>query len=133
MWDTEGRDRIDFGAGIAVNALGHQDPDLLAALTTQAQKLWHSSNMFYTEPPLRLAEELVTASGFAERVFLCTRAPRRTRRQSSWCASGRHARLLLLQAGSDVLHFVPPLTITDEELAEGLARLHAALRSFAAQ
>ena len=71
VWDTQGRDYIDFGAGIAVNALGHQDPDLLAALTAQAHKLWHASNVFYTEPPLRLAEELVQASGFAERVFLC--------------------------------------------------------------
>ena len=41
--------------------------------------------------------------------------------------------LLLLQAGSDVLRFVPPLTITDDELAEGLARLHAALSAFAAE
>ena len=71
VWDTENRDYIDFGAGIAVNALGHQDPDLLAALTAQASKLWHSSNVFYTEPPLHLAQELVQASGFAERVFLC--------------------------------------------------------------
>jgi acetylornithine/N-succinyldiaminopimelate aminotransferase len=71
VWDTEGREYIDFGAGIAVNALGHADPDLVAALTTQAHKLWHSSNVFYTEPPLRLAEELVRASGFAERVFFC--------------------------------------------------------------
>ena len=71
VWDRDGRDYIDFGAGIAVNALGHGDADLLAALTTQAGKLWHSSNVFYTEPPLRLAEELVVASGFSERVFLC--------------------------------------------------------------
>jgi acetylornithine/N-succinyldiaminopimelate aminotransferase len=71
VWDTDQRDYIDFGAGIAVNALGHQDPDLLAALTAQAGKLWHSSNVFYTEPPLHLAQELVDASGFAERVFLC--------------------------------------------------------------
>jgi acetylornithine/N-succinyldiaminopimelate aminotransferase len=71
VWDTDGNEYVDFGAGIAVNALGHQDADLLAALTTQAQKLWHSSNVFYTEPPLRLAEELVRASHFAERVFLC--------------------------------------------------------------
>jgi acetylornithine/N-succinyldiaminopimelate aminotransferase len=71
VWDTLGRDYVDFGAGIAVNALGHQDPDLLDALTRQAHKLWHASNVFYTEPPLRLAEELVAASGFAERVFLC--------------------------------------------------------------
>jgi acetylornithine/N-succinyldiaminopimelate aminotransferase len=71
VWDTQGRDYVDFGAGIAVNALGHQDPDLLEALATQAHKLWHTSNVFYSEPPLRLAEELVSASGFAERVFLC--------------------------------------------------------------
>src|SRR5690242_10148358 len=71
LWDTQGRDYVDFGAGIAVNGLGHQDPDLLAALTAQAHKLWHSSNVFYTEPPLKLAQELVEASGFAERVFLC--------------------------------------------------------------
>jgi acetylornithine/N-succinyldiaminopimelate aminotransferase len=71
LWDTQGRDYLDFGAGIAVNGLGHQDPDLLAALTAQAHKLWHSSNVFYTEPPLKLAQELVAASGFAERVFLC--------------------------------------------------------------
>src|SRR3569833_1566918 len=71
VWDTQGRDYLDFGAGIAGNGLGHQDPDLLAALTAQAHKLWHSSNVFYTEPPLKLAEELVRASEFAERVFLC--------------------------------------------------------------
>ena len=71
VWDTEGRDYVDLGGGIAVNALGHQDPDLVAALVDQAHKLWHASNVFYTEPPLRLAEELVQASGFAERVFLC--------------------------------------------------------------
>ncbi|WP_243050834.1 acetylornithine transaminase [Dyella sp. RRB7] len=71
VWDTQGREYIDLGAGIAVNALGHQDPDLLEALTAQAHKLWHTSNVFYSEPPLHLAEELVAASGFAERVFLC--------------------------------------------------------------
>jgi len=71
VWDTEGRDYLDFGAGIAVNALGHQDPDLVAALTTQAGKLWHASNVFWTEPPLRLAEELIAHAPFAERVFLC--------------------------------------------------------------
>ncbi len=70
VWDTEGREYIDLAAGIAVNALGHQDPDLLEALTTQAHKLWHVSNAFYSEPPLRLAEELVELAPFAEKVFL---------------------------------------------------------------
>ncbi len=71
VWDIEGRDYVDFSAGIAVSALGHGDPDLLAALHAQAQKLWHTSNVFLTEPPLRLAEELIAASGFASRVFFC--------------------------------------------------------------
>jgi acetylornithine/N-succinyldiaminopimelate aminotransferase len=71
VWDNQGRDYLDFGAGIAVNALGHQDPDMVEALVTQAHKLWHASNVFYSEPPLRLAEELVNAAPFAERVFLC--------------------------------------------------------------
>lgn len=71
VWDTTGRDYIDFAAGIAVSALGHGDPDILAALHAQAGKLWHTSNVFYSEPPLRLAEELVQASGFAQRVFFC--------------------------------------------------------------
>ncbi len=71
VWDLDGREYVDFGAGIAVNALGHQAPELVEALITQAHKLWHTSNVYYSEPPLRLAEELVEASGFAERVFLC--------------------------------------------------------------
>ncbi len=71
LWDSEGREYIDLAAGIAVCGLGHNDPDLLAALTEQAGKLWHTSNAFYSEPPLRLAEELVQASRFARRVFLC--------------------------------------------------------------
>ncbi|MGI8560196.1 MAG: acetylornithine transaminase [Luteimonas sp.] len=71
VWDRDGRDYVDFAAGIAVCGLGHNDPDLVAALTDQAGRLWHTSNVFYSEPPLRLAGELVAASRFAERVFLC--------------------------------------------------------------
>ena len=71
VWDCEGREYVDFSSGIAVCGLGHNDPDLVAALVEQAGKLWHTSNVFYSEPPLRLAEELVVASRFASRVFLC--------------------------------------------------------------
>ena len=67
--DNEGREYLDLSAGIAVCGLGHNDPDLVAALVEHAGKLWHTSNVFYSEPPLRLAEELVTASRFASRVF----------------------------------------------------------------
>ena len=71
VWDREGREFVDLAGGIAVCGLGHCDPDLTAALVEQAGKLWHTSNVFYSEPPLRLAQELVAASRFAERVFLC--------------------------------------------------------------
>ena len=71
VWDVEGREFIDLAAGIAVCSLGHNDADLKAALLAQADKLWHTSNVFYTEPALRLAQELVEASKFAERVFFC--------------------------------------------------------------
>src|SRR5437870_1021551 len=59
VWDIDGNDYIDFGAGIAVTGLGHHDSDLIKALTDQAKKLWHTSNIFYTEPPILLAEALV--------------------------------------------------------------------------
>lgn len=71
VWDLDGKDYIDLGAGIAVCSLGHQDPDLLAALDAQSRKLWHTSNIFFTEPPIKLAEKLVELSGFATRAFLC--------------------------------------------------------------
>ncbi len=69
LWDLDGKDYIDLGSGIAVCSLGHQDPDLLAALDAQSRKLWHTSNIFYTEPPIRLAEKLVELSCFAKKVF----------------------------------------------------------------
>ena len=71
LWDIEGREYVDLAGGIAVCGLGHCNPELTAALVEQAGKLWHTSNVFYSEPPVRLAEELVTASRFAARAFLC--------------------------------------------------------------
>ncbi|WP_332821415.1 aspartate aminotransferase family protein [Pseudomonas sp.] len=70
VWDQSGRELIDFTGGIAVNALGHCHPALVAALTEQATRLWHISNVFTNEPALRLAHKLVDAT-FAERVFFC--------------------------------------------------------------
>lgn len=70
VWDQAGRELIDFSGGIAVNVLGHAHPALVSALTEQAGKLWHVSNVFTNEPALRLAQKLVDAT-FAERVFFC--------------------------------------------------------------
>jgi acetylornithine/N-succinyldiaminopimelate aminotransferase len=65
---TEGERYLDLTAGIAVNALGHANPRLVEALTTQAQKLWHVSNLFRIPGGERLAERLC-ASTFADLVF----------------------------------------------------------------
>ena len=70
VWDQNGRELIDFAGGIAVNVLGHCHPALVAALTEQANTLWHISNVFTNEPTLRLGKKLVEAT-FAERVFFC--------------------------------------------------------------
>jgi len=71
VWDADGNEYIDLGAGISVTSLGHNNKKLIKALTDQAQKIWHSSNIFFTEPPVKLAEELVKASKFAKRAFFC--------------------------------------------------------------
>ncbi|MEM7255273.1 MAG: aspartate aminotransferase family protein [Pseudomonadota bacterium] len=70
VWDSEGNEYLDFGTGIAVNSLGHRHPDLLQAMHDQAEKLWHVSNLYFSEPPVRLAEALVEHT-FASRVFFC--------------------------------------------------------------
>ena len=67
---ADGRRYLDFGAGIAVNALGHSHPHLVEALTAQAHKLWHCSNLYRIPDGERLAERLCAAS-FADRVFFC--------------------------------------------------------------
>lgn len=68
VWDQQGREYIDLAGGIAVNALGHAHPGMIEALTEQAGKLWHVSNILTNEPALRLAAKLVQAT-FADRVF----------------------------------------------------------------
>ncbi len=70
LWDQQGREYIDFAGGIAVTVLGHCHPKLVGALTAQANKLWHLSNVMTNEPALRLAQKLVAAT-FADRVFFC--------------------------------------------------------------
>ena len=68
VYDTEGNAYLDCAAGIAVDALGHADPELVATLTEQAGKLWHTSNLFHTAPQARLAKQLCDTS-FADRIF----------------------------------------------------------------
>ena len=65
---NDGRRYLDLGAGIAVNALGHAHPGLVQALTEQAQKLWHVSNV-YTVPEQERLADLLVAETFADTVF----------------------------------------------------------------
>ncbi|WP_373632628.1 aspartate aminotransferase family protein [Klebsiella variicola] len=67
VWDQQGKEYVDFAGGIAVTALGHCHPALVAALHEQGETLWHTSNVFTNEPALRLGCKLVEAT-FAERV-----------------------------------------------------------------
>lgn len=66
--EADGRRFLDLGAGIAVNALGHAHPALVAALTDQAHKLWHVSNLYQIPQQQALADKLVAAT-FADTVF----------------------------------------------------------------
>lgn len=70
LFDTEGNKYLDFTSGIAVTVLGHGDPDWVTAVTQQATKLTHVSNLYHTEPHATLAKNLVENS-FADRVYFC--------------------------------------------------------------
>ena len=65
LYDPEGREYIDFTSGIGVTSLGYGDEDWVNAITQQAQKLGHVSNLFYTEPAAKLAEKLCQRTGMS--------------------------------------------------------------------
>ncbi len=72
VWDTEGNEYVDLIAGIAVNALGHGDPRVIAAMTEQWSEIGHVSNLYATEPGMALAERLIGLVGDdSSRVFFC--------------------------------------------------------------
>ncbi|MCS7150482.1 MAG: aminotransferase class III-fold pyridoxal phosphate-dependent enzyme, partial [Caldimicrobium sp.] len=68
LFTEEGEEYLDFTAGIAVCNLGHANPALIEVLTEQAQRLWHTSNLYFTEPQAKLAKKLVELT-FGEKVF----------------------------------------------------------------
>lgn len=70
LWDSEGKEYLDFVAGISVCSVGHCHPAVVEAVREQAGLLTHASNLFYSEPSLRLAERLV-GSSLGGRAFLC--------------------------------------------------------------
>ncbi len=72
VYDAEGKSYLDLIGGIATCALGHCHPEVVAAAKAQLDLLWHVSNVFYSEPQIRLAERLTKASGLDDaRAFFC--------------------------------------------------------------
>ena len=70
VWDIEGKEYLDFVAGIAVCSLGHSHPKVVAAIKEQVERLTHISNLYYNEPQAQAAKLLVDNS-FADKVFFC--------------------------------------------------------------
>jgi predicted acetylornithine/succinylornithine family transaminase len=70
LWDADGEEYLDFLCGIGVTSLGHCHPRVVAAVREQVGRLMHTSNLFYTEPAMRLAERL-SASSLGGKVFFC--------------------------------------------------------------
>jgi len=69
VWDVNGKEYIDFTSGIAVSSLGYNHPKWVQAVTEQATKLAHISNLFYTEPYAKVAQKLCTRSGMSNVFF----------------------------------------------------------------
>lgn len=69
IWDADGNEYLDFVAGIAVTNLGHGNKKVVEAIKAQAEKLIHTSNMYYIEPQVKLAEMLVEGTHFAQAFF----------------------------------------------------------------
>ena len=70
LWDAEGNEYLDFLCGISVTNLGHCHPQVVDAVREQAGRLMHASNLFYTEPAMRLAERL-SGSSLGGKVYFC--------------------------------------------------------------
>src|SRR3990170_2727227 len=74
VWDEDGREYLDFVAGIAVVSLGHCHPEVVKAVQEQAATLMHVSNYYYTLPPIKLAKVLCEQPGLDRAVFCHSRA-----------------------------------------------------------
>jgi acetylornithine/N-succinyldiaminopimelate aminotransferase len=70
LWDSDGVEYLDFLCGISVTSLGHCHPRVVAAVREQVGRLMHTSNLFYTEPSMRLAERL-SQSSLGGKVYFC--------------------------------------------------------------
>ena len=69
VWDVEGKKYIDLGSGIGVNSMGYNNKTIIDAITNQAHKLMHTSNLFTTEPMIQVAKKLVEKTHLNGKVF----------------------------------------------------------------
>ena len=83
VWDDAGKRYLDFVSGLAVNNLGHCHPQIVEAICRQARQLMHTSNLYYTEPQIRLAEQLVETF-LCRESFSATAAQKLMRLPLSW-------------------------------------------------
>ncbi len=83
LFAEDGKRYLDFGAGVAVNAFGHAHPRLIAALTEQAGKIWHASNLFRVPGQEKLAAKLI-ANTFADTVFFTIPGRKPANSPSRW-------------------------------------------------
>lgn len=70
VWDSNGKDYLDFVAGLAVTSLGHSNPDIVATIREQAGEMLHSSNLYWIPNQVKLAK-MLTDNSFADKVFFC--------------------------------------------------------------
>ncbi len=96
VWDADGKEYLDFVAGIAVNSLGHGHPAVVRTIRRQAERLMHVSNLYHIVPQSELARELCRRS-FADRVFFCNSgaeaneaAIKLARRYGAECLGGKY-------------------------------------------
>ena len=87
VWDSAGREYLDFVTGLAVNGLGHGHPRVVEAIREAAGYILHTSNLYHIEPQARLAERLVASRAWTGSSS-ATAARKPTRPPSSWCAAG---------------------------------------------
>lgn len=129
LFDASGKRYLDFATGIAVNALGHCHPHVSQALKSQADTLWHCSNLYYHPGIVKLAERLV-ANSFADTVFFCSSgteaiecAVKMTRRYQYTLGNAHKYRIITFDGGFHGRSFAGISAGGNESAREGYAPL----------
>ncbi len=99
LWDDRGREYLDFLCGISVTSLGHCHPLVVEAVREQAGRLMHASNLFYTEPAMRLASRL-SASSLGGKVFFCNSGAEAVEAAIKLARKARHAGDIVVVQGA---------------------------------